>query len=97
MRELLWLTIQSCPNWFSSLIYQNTSIIIKLHHAAIRSLVFLHRPHHHRMPDISSSDLVCSCGRHTSAGAGLWTEIPLLLHDDYDTIAWKGLEKPAIE
>lgn len=87
MAQVFWLTIQSRPDRFPSFIYQNTGVVIKLHNAAIRSLVFLRRPHNNCVPDVSSSDLVRGRDRHTTVRPGLWAKISLLLNNDNYSIA----------
>ena len=51
-------TRKSTPNRLAALVYQHASVVVELHHAAVRPRVLLRRPHNHRVPDVAAADFV---------------------------------------
>ena len=88
------LTIQPRPNRLPRLADQNTRIVIEPNHTPILPLQLLRRPHHDRMLQVPSLDLVGRNGGNPAAAAaasGTFAKGALLLHDDDYSIAWAGL------
>lgn len=78
--------VQSRSNRFAGLVDEHAGIIVEPHHASIWSLELLLGPHDYRMTNVSSSHFIGRRCTDRSSWAGLWTEISLLLDDDYYAI-----------
>ena len=79
-------TADSRPNGLAGLVDQHAGVVVKLDHAAVRSLPLLRCAHDDCVADVSSSYFVCCADGH--AVARLRAEVALLLDDYDDAVAW---------
>lgn len=80
-------TVQSGAYRLSTLVYQDTGVVIELDDAPVWPLALLCCAYYNRMSDIAAADLVGGADGHAASRAGLGTEVSLFLDDDNNTIA----------
>ena len=78
-------TADSRPNGLAGLVDQHAGVVVKLDHAAVRSLPLLRCAHDDCVADVSAPHFVCCADGHAVAGLG--AEVALLLDDNYDAVA----------
>jgi len=84
-------TRQPTPNRLPALVNQNTSVVVELHHAAVRARVLFRRPHDDCVSDVAAADFVGGADGDAAAGSGFGAEVALFLHDDDNAVAWGGM------
>lgn len=85
-------TVQSRPDWLTSLVDKYAGIVVKLDHTTVWPLQFLGCSNDDGMTDVSSADFIGGGCTDRASRACFGAEVSLLLDNDDYAIAWSLLD-----